>query len=95
MINMELKSITSPNREFLEYPTTKKTLITEKIHTSMITDEFRWLEKPESEDVKKWITTQNAFTKNILTNVVDTSKIHQQFTELYRFVLLKRNAQAK
>ena len=45
-----------------EYPYSPEKKEVEKIHGVEIEDNYKWLENLDSEDVKKWVKIQNAFT---------------------------------
>jgi prolyl oligopeptidase len=46
----------------IEYPVLKEEDVVEEYHGTQISDPFRWLENPDSEDVKQFVDAQNAIT---------------------------------
>ena len=54
--------------EKIEIPISKKEEISEEIHGYHITDPFRWLENPDSEDTRNWIAEQNKYMESFLKN---------------------------
>ncbi len=49
-----------------EYPETVEEEFSEKIHGTVVKDNFRWLEELDTERVKKWVESQNKFTNHQL-----------------------------
>ena len=65
-------------------PPTATEPVTELLHGVQITDDYRWLEAPESESepVLAWTTAQNDYTREILDNLPGRQRLEQRLEEL-------------
>ena len=52
----------------MKYPNTKKIEASETIYGETVDDPYRWLEDFTSEEVERWVDTQNNFSDNFLSN---------------------------
>jgi prolyl oligopeptidase len=52
----------------MKYPNTKKIEVSETIYGETVDDPYRWLEDFTSEEVERWVDTQNNFSDNFLCN---------------------------
>jgi prolyl oligopeptidase len=66
------------------YPPTAKHPVTDTYHGVAVTDDYRWLEDDASQDVKRWVGEQNAFTRRYLDAIGERPAIAQRVGELLR-----------
>ncbi|XP_043489627.1 prolyl endopeptidase [Polistes fuscatus] len=70
----------------LEYPVTRRDeTVVENYHGIEITDPYRWLEDPNSEETKLFIDAQNALTKPYLASCKSRQDIHDRLKQLWDF----------
>lgn len=69
----------------LEYPKSKKVNQVDNYHGTKVTDPFRWLENPSSEDSKAWIEDQNKLTFSYLSEIPEREKIKKRLTKLWNY----------
>jgi prolyl oligopeptidase len=58
--------------------------LTEEIHGTKITDNYRWLEDGNSPDTQKWVADEMAYTRSVLDPLPGRDAIHKRLTELLR-----------
>ena len=58
----------STENNSMKYPNTKKIEVSETIYGETVDDPYRWLEDFTSEEVERWVDTQNNFSDNFLSN---------------------------
>jgi prolyl oligopeptidase len=71
------------NTSLLDYPSTETMPYVETIHGIEISDPYRWLEDFTSEDAKAWVTKQNAFTKNFITESEIKTAIREDLSKIW------------
>jgi prolyl oligopeptidase PreP (S9A serine peptidase family) len=54
----------------------------EVFHGTRVIDNYRWLEKAESAETKKWVEEENAYTRAVLDPLPGREAIHKRLTEL-------------
>ena len=69
----------------LNYPITRKEETCDRLHGIEVPDPYRWLENPDSEATKKWVTAQNNVTFNYLATIPARDKIKARVTELWDY----------
>ncbi|MGK7883290.1 MAG: prolyl oligopeptidase family protein [Crocosphaera sp.] len=67
------------------YPTTPQQDVTDIYHGVEIKDPYRWLENPDSEETKTWISAQNKLTFDYLDTISAREKIKQRLTKLWDY----------
>ncbi|PPT05186.1 Prolyl endopeptidase [Geitlerinema sp. FC II] len=68
-----------------EYPQTKTIEQVDTYHGTAISDPYRWLEDPDSDDSRAWIEAQNQLTFGFLENIEDRSKLKERVTQLWNY----------
>ncbi|MFX0116676.1 MAG: prolyl oligopeptidase family protein [Candidatus Hodarchaeota archaeon] len=69
----------------LQYPATKEIPVRETIHSTVIEDNFRWLENTADAEVQEWISKQNSFTESFLKNYPGRERVEERLRELAAF----------
>jgi prolyl oligopeptidase len=69
----------------LSYPTTRKIDQTDDYHGVAVSDPYRWLENPDSEETQAWVEAQNAVTFGYLQEIPAREKIKQRLTQLWNY----------
>ncbi len=76
------------------YPHTPRRAVTDNYHGVTVTDPFRWLEDPDSEETKKWVDAQNAVTEQVLATCDTKEKILNRLMEMYQYERYSRPSRA-
>ena len=69
----------------LSYPATKKVDQVDDYFGTKVADPYRWLEDDNAEDVKQWVTAQNAVTFGYLDTIPFRPKIKARLTEIFNY----------
>ncbi|CAL8082984.1 unnamed protein product [Orchesella dallaii] len=70
----------------IEYPTARRDeKIEEEFFGTKVKDPYRWLERPNSNEVAEYVDSQNDLTFNYLTDCPDRQKVRERLTELWRY----------
>ena len=67
----------------LTYPATEKLPIIDELHGQSITDQYRWLEKTESDETQTWLDAQGVFTQSVLEKLPKRTELRQEFEKLF------------
>lgn len=73
--NQEVKKMSKP-------PQTRVENVVDVNHGQKVEDPYRWLENGESEEVRKWVNEQNAYTRSILDQLPHRQRIKNRLEEL-------------
>jgi len=65
--------------------TTRKGDVVEDYHGTQVADPYRWLEDPQSEEIKAWVEEQNEVTFDYLKNIPYREQIRERLTELWDY----------
>jgi len=75
-----------PNSEkFPTYPLSRKTDQVDNYHGSLVSDPYRWLEDPNTQETKDWVEAQNQVTFAYLNQIPHREKIKQRLTQLWDY----------
>jgi prolyl oligopeptidase len=75
-----------PNSEkFPTYPLSRKTDQFDNYHGSLVSDPYRWLEDPNTQETKDWVEAQNQVTFAYLNQIPHREKIKQRLTQLWDY----------
>jgi prolyl oligopeptidase len=66
----------------LALPETPKKPVTETYHNVPVVDDYRWLEKADDPDVKKWTEAQNARSRGLLDECPALEPLRKRLKEL-------------
>lgn len=82
-----LMSSASANDLSVSYPETNRTDQVDKLHGYRVADPYRWLEDDvrESDDVKRWVETQNKVTFGYLEKLPSRTKIKDRLSKLWNY----------
>ena len=67
------------------YPETTQTETTDNFFGIEVKDPYRWLENPNSEETKTWITAQNEVTFGYLSQLAIREKLKERITQLWNY----------
>ena len=66
-----------------DYPPTRRTETTEKLHGTPVLDPYRWLEEGSSPEVTTWLKAQGAYARAALDALPERPELVRRFHELY------------
>jgi prolyl oligopeptidase len=66
-----------------DYPTTRRDDTTEKLHGTVVSDPYRWLEDGSSPEVKAWLDGQGTYARAALDRLPDRPALVKRFHDLY------------
>jgi prolyl oligopeptidase len=69
----------------LTYPTSQKVDQVDDYHGTKVSDPYRWLEDPDSDETKAWVEAQNQVTFSYLNEIPVREKIKQRLTQLWDY----------
>ncbi|NEP59379.1 MAG: S9 family peptidase [Symploca sp. SIO2G7] len=69
----------------LNYPSSHKVEQVDIYHGVAVKDPYRWLEAPDTEESKAWITAQNKVTFSYLQDISAREEIKQRLTQLWDY----------
>lgn len=77
--------ISCSKSEKIEYPVTKKIIVTDIYFQDKVTDPYRWMEDDQNEEVKDWIQKQNEFTSSYLDQIPYRDSLKNRLKELWDY----------
>jgi prolyl oligopeptidase len=69
----------------LTYPKARKSDQVDDYHGTQVADPYRWLEDPDSEETKAWVTAQQEVTAKYFADAPMRKEINDRLTELWNF----------
>ena len=69
----------------LSYPPTHQGQQSDIYHGIEVRDPYRWLEDPDSEATKAWVTAQNQVTADYLSQIPSRERIKSRLTQLWNY----------
>jgi len=75
----------SNSKQPLTYPTVSKSDQVDNYHGTVVSDPYRALEDPDTEETKAWIEAQNQVTFSYLNEIPAREKIKQRLTKLWNY----------
>lgn len=90
MVNMESSSVVpveteSERPEFNYVAARRDETVTDDYHGTKMSDPYRWLEDPDSEETKKFVEDQNSVSTPYIQNSKERETIKKQLTELWNY----------
>ena len=67
------------------YPAARRGIVVDNYHGTEVADPYRWLEDPDSDESRAWITGQNKVTSAFLASVTERDAIRKRLTELWNY----------
>src|SRR5262245_34969566 len=67
-------------------PTTAARPVTDVYHGTKVVDPYRWLEKTDNPDVKRWVEEQNKHTRAVLDKLPGRARILKRVQQVYAAV---------
>ena len=74
-----------PAQSTIEYPNAKVVDQVDDYFGTKVSDPYRWLEDPSSNDTKGWIAAQNRITGAYLDTIPERSRLRARLTELWNY----------
>ena len=75
----------SLSRQTLVYPSTYQVEQSDHYYGIEVKDPYRWLENPDSEETRAWVTAQNEVTSTYLSEIASRDQIKQRLTQLWDY----------
>ena len=69
----------------IEYPITKKKIVTDSYFDTKVEDPYRWLENDNCIQVKEWITAQNKLTFSYFQQIPQRESLKNRLEELWNY----------
>jgi prolyl oligopeptidase len=73
-----------PDKPF-DYPTPRKADQVDDYHGTKVSDPYRWLENPDSDESRAWIEAENRLTFGFLEKIPERAKIEERLTKLWNY----------
>ena len=67
------------------YPKAAKGNVVDDYHGTKVADPYRWLEDPDSEETKAWVTAENEITNAYLKAIPSREPIQKRITKLWNY----------
>ena len=66
----------------MTYPETRREETVDVLHGRQVADPYRWLEDPDSEETKTWVTAQNALSRDHLDSLPSRPWFHRTMLDI-------------
>lgn len=76
---------TQAQTQLWQYPVSRKADQTDDYHGTTVTDPYRWLEDPHSDETQAWIEAQNQVTFGFLNGISVRDSLKQRLTQLWNY----------
>ncbi len=80
-----LKQTQNHRMTSFNYPETRKVEQIDRYHGIEVSDPYRWLEDPDSEETKAWVEAQNQVTFAYLNEIPERDTIKKRLTQLWDY----------
>ena len=77
--------VSTPVPKKLMYPATRKSDHVDEYHGTKVSDPYRWLEDPDSDETKAWVQAQNQVTFGYLEQLPSREQFRQRLTKLWNY----------
>src|SRR5687767_1377450 len=67
------------------YPIARKSDVVEDFHGTLVPDPYRWMEDPESPELRTWLEAQAQITDSYLESSPERDSVKARLTELWDF----------
>jgi prolyl oligopeptidase len=67
------------------YPITRRENLIEQLHGVDVVDPYRWMEEPDTPELRQWIEDQNRLTFSLLEQIPRRQEIRDRMTELWNY----------
>jgi prolyl oligopeptidase len=75
----------APEAPSLTYPDARRGEVVDDYHGTTVADPYRWLEDPDSEETRAWVTAENVVTESYLSGIEQREAIRARLTEVWNF----------
>ena len=75
------------------YPPAHQVDVVDNYHGTAVTDPYRWLEDPQSDETQAWVAAQNELTQSFISELPVKDLFEKRLTDLWNYA--KRDAPAK
>ncbi|MEZ4633885.1 MAG: hypothetical protein R2856_02710 [Caldilineaceae bacterium] len=70
---------------FASYPIARRQDLSEELHGVTVADPYRWMEDPDTDELRRWIEDENALTFSLLEKLPRRQEIRERMTELWDY----------
>ena len=75
----------APEISGIDYPSSRSDEVVDEYHGTMVPDPYRWLENPDSEESRGWISAQNELTFGWLGEIEERETIRTRIEALWNY----------
>ncbi len=72
-------------RKLFHYPAARRADVVEDYHGTAVSDPYRWLEDPDSDETKAFVTQQNELTQSYLAEMPNRATLQERLTQLWDY----------
>lgn len=85
IFNAASQDLEAQNKGAYKYPDARKSDQVDDYHGTKVSDPYRWLEDPDSEETRKWIAEQNKISESFFSGIPERAKIRTRLDSLWNF----------